>query len=99
MEPTMASHRFDQQIRRFASFGSFGLVVLAVVQELAKPREDRTWNGRVAGFVPYDFRPPTVARLRERLWSPDGRLVVPQVFGVGWTVNLGRLVRLVKPQR
>jgi len=33
------------------------------------------------------------ARVRERMWAPDDpHLVMPQVFGVGWTVNLGRLL-------
>jgi hypothetical protein len=41
--------------------------------------------------VPYDFRLPTWARVRERMWAPDRPgLLSPQVFGVGWTVNLGR---------
>ena len=58
----------------------------------------RTTNveGTVVGFVPYDFRPPTIERARSRWWNPDEpRLFVPQVFGVGWTINLARLVGLV----
>ncbi len=72
------------------------LAVAAVVKELRTPPERRTWHGTVAGFVPYEFRRPTLARLKERLWSPQGALVQPHVFGVGWTVNLGRLVALVR---
>ena len=72
------------------------LVVTAVVKELRTPREQRTWHGTVAGFVPYDFRRPTVARARERLWAPQGRLVTPHVFGVGWTLNLGRALALLR---
>ena len=69
----------------------------ALLQELAKPRAERTWTGTVAGVVPYDFRRPTLERFRQRVWAPDNpRLIVPHVFGVGWTVNLGRLVRLVR---
>ena len=34
-------------------------LVGAVWVELRKPPEDRTWNGRLLGFVPYDFRLPT----------------------------------------
>jgi hypothetical protein len=67
----------------------------AIVQEVRKPSRDRDWHGRV-GFVPYDFRPPTPARLKERWWNPDAELLVPQVFGVGWTVNLGRAARWLK---
>jgi len=73
------------------------LFVAAVRKELRTPADQRTWNGVVAGFVPYDFRWPTVARLRERMWDPDGaHLISPRVFGVGWTVNAGRLTRLVR---
>jgi hypothetical protein len=72
------------------------LGVIAVMQELSKPSEERTWNGVVTGFVPYDFRRPTVARARSRWWNPEEpRVFVPQVFGVGWTLNVGRVARLV----
>lgn len=73
------------------------LAVSAVVRELRMPRDERTWHGRVAGFVPYDFRVPTLERSRSRLWSPeDGRVLMPTVFGVGWTLNLGRLAALAR---
>lgn len=76
---------------------TFGLVVAAVVKELRSPPADRHWNGKVAGFVPYDFRMPTVARFRERVWAPESEhLVSPHVFGVGWTLNVGRLYTLVR---
>ena len=73
------------------------LPVAAVVRELRTPPEQRRWHGKVAGVVPYDFRPPTFERLRRSVWDPDSdRLIVPQAFGVGWTVNLGRLAQLVR---
>lgn len=69
------------------------LVVAAVRQQRRLPPEDRTWHGVVDVAVPYDLRPPTLSRLRHRVWAPeDPRLVVPQVFGVGWTVNVARLL-------
>jgi Family of unknown function (DUF5808) len=72
------------------------LVSAAVGTELRKPAADRTWEGRLAGFVPYDLRPPTPSRVRQRLWNAsEPRLFVPTVFGVGWTVNIRRLVGLV----
>ena len=38
--------------------------------------------------VPFDFRFPTIGRVRERLWNPsDQRIFTPSVFGVGWAVN------------
>ena len=74
-----------------------GLVVAAVVKELRTPPDERTWHGVVAGFIPYDLRVPTLARLRERIWAPeDERLLTPHPFGVGWTLNAGRVVLLVR---
>lgn len=61
----------------------------AIYQELRKPPEARTWNGKVAGIVPYDFRVPTLDRLRSAYWDPDSDEVFSEnVFGVGWAVNL-----------
>ena len=66
--------------------------------QLRRDPEERTWEGSVAGIVPYDFRMPTLERARSRWWnSDDDRLFVPQVFGVGWTINLARLARLARP--
>jgi hypothetical protein len=74
-----------------------GLLVAAVVKELRTPPAERTWHGVVIGFVPYDLRVPTYTRVRERMWTPDDpHLFAPQPFGVGWTVNVGRLVTLAR---
>lgn len=74
-----------------------GLLAAAVAQELRKPAADRHWHGRLAGTVPYDFRPPTPARVRRALWDPqDPRLFTSHVFGVGWSLNLARLVALAR---
>ncbi len=73
------------------------LAVAAVVKELRTPAGERTWHGVVAGFVPYDFRVPTLERFRERVWNPRGEhLISPHVFGVGWTVNLGKVVAMAR---
>jgi hypothetical protein len=49
-------------------------------------------QGHFAG-VPYDFRRPTVQRLKSRWWNPDDpRLFTPKTFGWGYDVNLYRLV-------
>jgi hypothetical protein len=61
----------------------------AIYQELRRPPEARTWNGKVAGVVPYDFRVPTIDRLREAYWDPENDQVFSEkVFGVGWAVNI-----------
>lgn len=71
------------------------LVAAAILQELRKPAGRRTWHGQVAGFVPYDFRPPTVERLRAAFWAPeDPRILTDKVLGVGWSVNVARLAQL-----
>lgn len=71
------------------------LVGMAIGTELAKPPSVRTWEGRIGGIVPYDLRFPTLDRLRERYWNPDSeRVITKQPFGVGWTLNVGRVARL-----
>lgn len=69
--------------------------VIAVVQELRKPPEERTWNGKVAGFVPYDFRRPTMERFRTTYWNPEGPIVSGKAWGVGWAPNLGAVKQLL----
>ncbi|CAN5591404.1 hypothetical protein BH24ACT26_BH24ACT26_15470 [soil metagenome] len=83
--------------RSLARVVGWGLVAAAVSQELRKPAGERTWHGRVAAFVPYDFRVPTIERIRSSWWNPnDERIFTDQVFGVGWAVNLGRIARLTQ---
>ena len=66
----------------------------ALYQELRKPPEERTWHGRVAGSIPYDFRPPTLDRIREAYWDPDtDRVFSDKVIGVGWAVNIPAAAR------
>jgi hypothetical protein len=86
-----------RRVRRLVRFTVFGLVVAAVATELAKPEPERTWEGRVFGLVPYDFRPPTWERIRNAYWNPDSdRLFTDRVFGVGWAVNLHRAKTLME---
>ena len=78
-------------------FAVFGLVVAAVATELSKPAPERTWEGRVLGVVPYDFRPPTWQRIRDAYWnSRSERLFSDRVFGVGWAINLHRAKGLME---
>jgi hypothetical protein len=69
----------------------------ALLKELRKPAAEREWHGDLAGVIPYEFRAPTLARVRERWWNPDDpRILTPHVFGVGWSLNLGRIARLLR---
>ena len=48
-------------------------------------------EGRFLG-VPYDFRVPTIDRIRRRWWNrDDGRIFMPCAFGIGWALNLFQL--------
>lgn len=47
--------------------------------------------------VPYDFRRPTLARFKERMWNPeDARICTPHVFGWGFSVNFHALLRRLR---
>ncbi|GCE46138.1 hypothetical protein EI42_01147 [Thermosporothrix hazakensis] len=59
----------------------------AIFDQMRRPAEQRTWHGSL-GPIPYDFRWPTSERLREKLWNKEtSRVLMPHVFGVGWTLN------------
>jgi hypothetical protein len=84
------------KLGRVVQLATWGLAAAALVQELRKPRDQREWHGTVAGIVPYDYRLPTMQRIKDRLWNPNGPVVGPQVFGVGWSVNVGKLASLAR---
>lgn len=85
------------KLRRVLKIAALVLLVGAIREEMNKPEGERTGHGAVGGVVPYDFRPPTFERLKETLWNPDDeRLIMPHPWGVGWTVNLGRAVRVAR---
>ncbi len=50
-------------------------------------QENHEIQGRLGGFLPYDFRTPTLAKFARRMFQPKGPMLVPKVFGVGWTLN------------
>jgi len=86
-----------RRVRRLVRFTAFALVAAAVATELAKPAPERTWQGKVFGVVPYDFRPPTWQKIREAYWNPESdRLFSDRVFGVGWALNLYRAKTLME---
>jgi hypothetical protein len=68
--------------------------VAAVRQQLSLPAEERTWHGKVYG-VPYDFRAPSLERVTRSWWNPDDASLFPaRAFGIGWSINLHRLLQL-----
>src|SRR5438445_2404633 len=77
-----------------------GLLGAAVATELRKPQEERVWHGKLAGFVPYELRRPTLQRVRETYWAPaDEHVFKPPVWGVGWALNVGRVVQMIRRER
>ncbi len=54
----------------------------AVVTELRKSPDERTWHGKLAGVVPYDLRPPTLERVRSTVWNPDDPTFSCRTFSV-----------------
>ena len=87
------SHRPAHQgapVKHFLNFKTL-FVALTVGAAVYAVRSGQP-TGRFLG-LPYDFRVPTADRLRERLWNEDDeRIFTPMVFGVGWSINLFRLV-------
>ncbi|MEV6636292.1 hypothetical protein AB0M54_36620 [Actinoplanes sp. NPDC051470] len=84
-------------LARIAAAAAGALAGAAVAKELDKPDETRDWHGDIAG-VPYDFRTPSVDKLRRAAWDPENPNVVgPPAFGLGWSINLARIAAMVQP--
>ena len=97
----MTKQRESNGSRRFGARGiwqvALGIItVIAIVTELRKPEGERTWHGKVGDLVPYDFRKPTPARIKETYWNPDGAILSGKLWGVGWAPNFGALYRLLR---
>jgi hypothetical protein len=66
----------------------------AIYQEMRKPSAERTWHGKLLGFVPYDFRLPDLDRLRDTYWNTStNRIFTDKPIGVGWSVNLAAVLK------
>jgi uncharacterized protein YbjT (DUF2867 family) len=68
-----------------------GLLGAAIVEELMKDPDDRTWQGRVFGLVPYDLSLFTREGFRDARERPDEARVV-----LGTKVDLGRAAKLAR---
>jgi hypothetical protein len=56
-------------------------------------------TGKFLG-IPYDWRRPTAARVKQRWWNRDDRRVfTPKVYGWGYDVNLRELGRRLRLRR
>jgi len=89
------------KLKRLMFLATIAAGAFAVIEQLSRPPSERTWHGLVFGFVPYDFRRPTIERLKRSWWAPDDpHLLTPRAFGVGWDLNLARLYQLaMQPAR
>ena len=86
-----------KDLNRLLQVTTITLALTAVCQELEKPKEERLWHGKAIGFVPYDFRFPTLERIRETYWNPyDSRILVPEAFGIGWAINFYSLLERLR---
>jgi hypothetical protein len=66
----------------------------AIYTELRKPADQRTWHGRLLGYVPYDFRLPTLERIQQAYWNPRSpKVFTDRPLGVGWSVNIPTALR------
>lgn len=85
-----------KKLRRLMKIAGLGLLVWAISTELSKDPAEREWNGELAGLVPYDFRAPSVDKIRRTYWDTESDQVIKRkVFGVGWTLNLASIARFV----
>jgi hypothetical protein len=72
------------------------ITLAALCQEIEKPRAERRWHGKL-GFIPYDFRLPTIARFKESFWNTEeSRIFTPELFGIGWAINFYALLEKLR---
>ena len=66
----------------------------AIYSELRKPQAQRTWHGKLLGFLPYDFRIPSIDDVRRAYWNPRSpKVFTDRPLGVGWGVNIPTALR------
>lgn len=83
----MKSKKVVRTLNTAIGISMAALAGAAIMDQLRRPREERTWQGQIAG-MPYDFRPPTLAKIRNTFWNKEtSRIFVPRAFGIGWDIN------------
>jgi hypothetical protein len=74
-------------VRTIIAVGGAVLITTALAEQIRRPPEERTWQGKKFG-IPYDFRMPTQESLRSAYWNSEtAQILVPRPFGMGWTIN------------
>ena len=69
---------------------------IALSQQLRKPKQERTWQGTIAG-IPYDFKLPSAERIQEAYWNEQSKAILqPKPLGIGWTINLYPLAQRLR---
>jgi hypothetical protein len=68
-----------------------GLLAAAVFEELRKSPQERTWEGRIGGLIPYDLRLATREGFREAMDRPEEARVV-----LGAKVDLPRAAKIAR---
>jgi len=97
---TPSKSSLTSRCRHTAGGIGVALIAAAVVQQLRRPPQERDWHGTLGGVVPYDLRPPTLARLKDSVWAPESeRVLLPRAAGVGWSPNLARIITLLEGWR
>ena len=88
----MAKKAKKRIIRTAICVGVTSLISAAIVDQLRRPTDERTWQGTILG-IPYDFRPPTPEKLRNTFWNEvNSKIFVPHAFGIGWSINFYPLI-------
>jgi hypothetical protein len=84
----MVARRFQKAVY----FLVLAFSIAAVLDQLQRPKTERTWHGAVLG-VPYDFRSPGFRACDLLFNADDSRVLTPRAFGVGWDINVYGLVQ------
>ena len=83
-------------IIRLIEAAAVTVALAAICQELEKPKEQRRWHGK-GGFIPYDPRRPSSARVQELFWNPESSEVfTPTLWGIGWSINIFALLEKLR---
>ncbi|GLV59421.1 hypothetical protein KDH_62480 [Dictyobacter sp. S3.2.2.5] len=99
MSSRKQSKKRQRLIGRLFGLATGALLGVAIVDQLSRPAEERSWQGRVLG-MPYDLRFPTWERIHHTMWNSEtSRIFMPRAFGMGWDINLYPLIHPRSVQR